>query len=102
MLYLFLTDFDPAVLSHEFEFNSASGPVSCVSIGIRDDADFEGIETFTAVAMVPVFPTPPTTPNGYSLTVSTVPATITITDRNGKYTSCPASQLVRNTCNIGI
>ncbi len=101
MLYLFLTDFDPSGLSHDFEFSSASGPLVCQSISILDDADFEGIEIFTAAATEsPTSPTP--SPDGYGLTVSTVPATVTITDRNGKYTSCPASQLVRNTCNIGI
>ncbi len=91
MLYLFLTDFVGDIITH-ITFDSTSGPVSCESIGILDDADFEGIENFAARAVVSLG----------TLTVSTVPAFVTITDRNGKYTSCPASQLVRNTCNIGI
>ncbi len=99
MLYLFLTDFVSSTIG-VITFDAQSGPVSCESIGIVDDDDFEGMETFTATLLESQSPPPPSAND--ALIFSTDMATVTITDRNGKYTSCPASQLVRNTCNIGI
>ncbi len=95
MLYLFLTDFVDTTLAIDF----GSTPRICQSIGIFDDDDFEGTEDFSASLME--HPDIATTIPGYALMLG-ASATFTITDRNGKYTSCPASQLVRNTCNIGI
>ncbi len=97
MFYLFLTDFvDTTLAIQTFDFGST--PRVCKSIGIMDDDEFEGEETFQAMLMEHI-----SAANiaGYGLTLGNN-REITITDRCGKYTSCPASQLVRNTCNIGI
>ena len=98
MFYLFLTDFvDTTLATQTFVFGST--PRVCKSIGIMDDDEFEGEETFQAML---VEHTDTANIVGYDLTLGNNREMFTITDRNGKYTSCPASQLVRNTCNIGI
>ncbi len=94
MFYLFLTDFvDTTLATQTFVFGST--PRVCKSIGIMDDDEFEGEETFQAML---VEHTDTANIVGYDLTLGNN-REITITDRCGKYTSCPAS---RNTFNIGI
>ncbi len=63
-----------------------------------DDDNIEGTESFSAMLSLL------DTSTGVTLPISLQAASITITDHTGKYynTSCPASQLVRNTSNIGI
>ncbi len=80
--FLFLTDFGSGLLSRDFAFNSMSGPLVCESIDIIDDDNFEGTETFFASI---------SGANFFSGTLQTTmdAAEITITDRDGKYISCP-------------